>query len=146
MLIATRQLASQASAPTQSGWSSNNEQVANQAIDRFGLASKGWMGFDKLPWVAELKKDCPAAIKLAETCSSHDPIFRDQANDLFAHAQPQDRQRIQDYFAGKTGLEELSCRRSGPEGGLCDKKGAFYQILDISREYMNPAQREGIYL
>lgn len=133
-------------APAAQGWDKRPEKAAIDAISRFGLATKGWKGFDEMPWVQQLRKDIPEAFALASTCSSHKPEYLDQTHDLFANAQPQDRGRLQDYFAGKLGLEELSCRRSGAGAGLCDKRAAFYRIHEIGHEYANPAPREGLYL
>jgi hypothetical protein len=108
--------------------------AANQAITAFGLQQKGWMGFDKTPWVAELRQDYPQAFSLATTCSITRPEFREQAQALFEEAPAQDRPRLRDYFAGKLGLEELSCRRSGAGAGMCDKRSAFQEIYAMAHQ------------
>ena len=131
------------SLPPSTSWDPRPETAANQAIQRFDLSNKGWRGFDEIPWVGQLKTDYPQAYDLATTCSSHRPEFEDQARELFSQAPPQDRQRLQDYFAGKAGLEELSCRRSGAGAGMCDKRSAYYRIFEISQEFVGKAGATG---
>ena len=124
--------ATQTSSPP--AWSSRPEVAANQAIAAFGLQQKGWMGFDMMPWVADLRQDYPQAFSLATTCSSTRPEFREQAQTLLAEAPARDRPRLRDYFAGKLGLEELSCRRSGAGAGMCDKRSAFQEIYTMAHQ------------
>ena len=115
-------------------WPQQAEAGANRAIAKWGLLQKGWMGFDQSPWVAQLKEDYPQALRLAQTCSIHRPEFREQASELFQTAPAEDRPRLRDYFAGKLGLEELSCRRSGAGAGMCDKRSAFQEIYQIANQ------------
>lgn len=130
-----------------SAWSQRPERAAQQAISQFGLRSKGWMGFDKLEWVQDVKERYPAAIQLAQSCSSHKPEFKQQAQELFDSTPAGDRPLLRDYFAGKLGLEELSCQMNGAAAGLCDKRAAFMQIYTIAQEACAPAApKEGLYL
>ena len=67
MLISSQKFAMTA-APAAQGWDKRPDKAANDAIARFGLASKGWKGFDETPWVQQLRKDIPAAFTLASSC------------------------------------------------------------------------------
>lgn len=100
------------------------------------------MGFDKIPWVAQLREDYPQAVELAQSCSITRPEFRERAQTLFHEAASHDRPRLRDYFAGKLGLEELSCRRSGAGAGMCDKRSAFQEIYTIAFESCQEPARE----
>jgi hypothetical protein len=122
------------SSPSSSSWPQKPEAAANQAISLWGLKQKGWMGFDKIPWVAKVKEEYPEAISLAQTCSIHRPEFRESAASLLEAAPASDRPLLRDYFAGKLGLEELSCRRSGAGAGMCDKRSAFQEIYQMAHQ------------
>ncbi len=124
-------------------WPAQPEAGANQAIAQWGLLQKGWMGFDQIPWVAELRKDYPEAISLAQTCSITRPEFREQVTELFQQAPAEDRPRLRDYFAGKLGLEELSCRRNGAGAGMCDKRSAFQEIYQIANQAVQDSSVSG---
>jgi hypothetical protein len=114
------------------------DRDVERAIRRWQLDSRtvgGWMGFDRQPFVQGVYRDYPAAQELAQTCSSHRPEYQEQARELFEGAEPEDRQRLGDYFLGKLALEELSCRLSGAGAGLCDKRAAFIKIWEIAQDY-----------
>lgn len=143
MLIQSRSFAAQA---VSTNWPASPEQAATRAISDMGLRQKGWRGFDQLPWVKDVAERYPQAIELAHTCSSHRPEYKDQATDLFYSTPQEDRALLRDYFAGKLGLEELSCQRSGAAAGLCDKRAAFREIYKIGYEACQPQQRAGMYL
>jgi hypothetical protein len=115
-------------------WPNRPEQGGEIAISRWGLKQKGWMGFDALPWVAKVREDYPEAIALAQRCSVHRPEFREQAQGLFQETPTTDRPALRDYFAGKLGLEILSCRRSGAGAGMCDKRSAYMEIYEIANQ------------
>ena len=110
--------------------------AAEQAISRFNLRRLGWMGFDQLSWVTALKSEKPEAFALASSCSAHRPEYEQRARDLFATSTPDQRQALQNYFVGKLGLEELSCRMSGAGAGMCDKRTAYMKIVEISQEFV----------
>ncbi len=113
--------------------SSTVMQEANQAIRKWDLEKLGWRGFQQLDWVEDITNKYPEAVNIAHTCSSHTPGFLDQVSDLCDGIPKEDQRQIHNYFVGKLGLEELSCRRSGPMGGLCDKKNAFIQICQYTK-------------
>jgi len=115
-------------------WPDAPERGASQAISEFGLRQKGWRGFDELPWVKEVKERFPAAVSLAQSCSAHRPEYRQQAVDLFEATPQSDRALLRDYFAGKLGLEELSCQLSGSGAGSCDKRAAYMEIYAIAQQ------------
>ena len=119
--------------------------ATNQAISRMEL-TKGWQNFMQQPWVKELGERYPSAIDLSHTCSAHRPEYKQQAEDLLYSAPIQDRQQLRNFFLGKLGLEELSCRRSGAGAGACDKRAAFMEIYRIASEACTPQQSQGIYL
>src|SRR5580698_4908892 len=135
MLSVTQSLRQQVSqAPTSStlaAWDARPDVAAQQAINRLDLSHKGWRGFDEVTWVKEVKGEYPQAPKLASSCSSHEPAYEQEAHDLFSQAPACDRKRLQDYFVGKLGLEELSCRLSGAGARACDKRTAFMRIHQI---------------
>lgn len=125
-------------------WPEAPDRAANQAIAEFGLRQKGWRGFDELPWVKEVKQRFPSAISLAQSCSAHRPEYRQQAVELFDACAPSDRPLLRDYFAGKLGLEELSCQLSGAGAGSCDKRAAYMEIYRIAQQACSPnTQAEG---
>ena len=110
---------------------------ANQAISKWDLQHLGWRGFQQLDWVEDITNKYPEAVNIAHTCSSHTPGYLDQVNDLFEGMPKADQKEVHKYFIGKLGLEELSCRNSGAAGGLCDKKGAYLQICQLTKELSN---------
>ncbi|MBQ7529749.1 hypothetical protein IJT10_07615 [bacterium] len=106
---------------------------ANKAIDKWDLKHLGWRGFEQLDWVSDITNKYPDAAHIAHTCSTTRPGYLDQVNDLFEGMPKEDRKMVHKYFIGKLALEELSCRMSGGAGGLCDKKGAYVQICQLTR-------------
>lgn len=152
MLIAANNAYHIASNLSQSSSSSSAQRFSDepatacqQAISSFQL-TRGWQAFGQDPWVADLTQRIPQAQNLATTCSAHRPEYQQQAKDLFlAHSQ-EDRLLLKDYFLGKLGLEELSCRRSGAGAGACDKRAAFMEIYRIAVECcrVEPDSRPGI--
>ena len=46
----------------------------------------------------------------------------------------EDKKGIHNYFMGKLGLEELSCRMNGAGSGNCDKRTAFFEICRMTHE------------
>lgn len=142
----TQSFARSISQQAASSWSDNPEVAARQAIGDFGLRQKGWMGFDKLAWVQDVKERFPAAIQLAQTCSSHRPEYLGQAEDLLYSTPMEDRPLLRDYFVGKLGLEELSCQMNGAGAGLCDKRTAFREIFKIAQEACKPSLSQGLLL
>lgn len=106
---------------------------ANKAINKWDLKHEGWRGFEKFDWVSDITNKYPEAVNIAHTCSSHTPGYLDQVKDLFEDMPKEDRKQVHNYFIGKLGLEELSCRMSGAAGGLCDKKGAYIQICQLTK-------------
>jgi hypothetical protein len=119
--------------------------ATNQAIGRMEL-TKGWQNFMQQPWVKDLGERYPSAIELSHTCSAHRPEYKQQAEDLLYSAPIQDRQQLRNFFLGKLGLEELSCRRSGAGAGACDKRAAFMEIYRIASEACSSQKSQGIYL
>ena len=107
---------------------------ANQAINKWNLKELGWRGFEKLDWVTDITNKYPEAVNIAHTCSSLKPGFLDQVADMCEGMPKKDLKEIHKYYIGKLGLEELSCRMSGPTAGLCDKKGAYIQICQMTKE------------
>lgn len=119
------------------GWRKNLDGVISQAIERFTLRNLGWRGFEALPWVVEIKERYPELGKLAEIASSHNPdAFIAPVNALFKTAPAADHPAIQSFFIGKLALEELSCRLNGAGAGACDKRAAYIEIWQISKEYV----------
>ena len=110
---------------------------ANQAISKYHLKDLGWRGFEKLDWVENITNKYPELSNIAHTCSSQRPGYLDQVNDLFENMPQADRKEAHKFFTCKLGLEELSCRLSGPQAGLCDKKGAFIQICELTGQLSN---------
>ena len=105
----------------------------NQCISKWDLKSLGWRGFGKLDWVTDITNKYPECEHIAHTCSGHTPGYLDQVQDLMDSASSkEDKKGIHNYFMGKLGLEELSCRNSGAAGGLCDKKVAFLEICRLT--------------
>lgn len=103
----------------------------NKCISKWDLTHLGWRGFEQLDWVSDITNKYPECVHIAHTCSSmdQDKPYLDQVKDLMDSAtSAADKKGIHNYFMGKLGLEELSCRNSGGAGGLCDKKGAFIDI------------------
>lgn len=127
-------------------WSEDPEVAGRQAIRDFGLRQKGWRGFDQFAWVQEVKERFPAAVHLAQTCSSHRPEYKGQAEDLFYSAPLEERPRLRDYFLGKLGLEELSCQMNGAGAAMCDKRAAFREIYKIAHEACHPQPGSGMLL
>jgi hypothetical protein len=108
---------------------------ANKAIKKWDLEELGWRGFEKLDWVEDITNKYPELSNIAHTCSSTRPGFLEQVNDLFDGMPKADRKEAHKFFTCKLGLEELSCRRSGPMGGgMCDKKNAFLQICQLTKQ------------
>lgn len=106
---------------------------ANQAINKWDLQHLGWRGFQQLDWVEDITNKYPEAVNIAHTCSSHTPGYLDQVEDLFSNIKTEDDKKgVHNYFVGKLGLEELSCRNSGGAGGLCDKKRAYLEICQLT--------------
>lgn len=112
-------------------WSTHSDRAIEQAIRRWNLQQVGWRGFEGQPWVRDLQRKYPDVAQLAQTCSSHDPKFRDDLVDLLGKIDDEDFPAVRDFFVGKLALEDLSCRLSGAAGGLCDKKGAYLQMFDM---------------
>ena len=111
----------------------NVMREANGAINNWNLKNLGWRGFEKLDWVENITNKYPEASNIAHTCSAHTPGYVDQVVDLFSTvSDKQDRKDLHNFFVGKLGLEELSCRNSGAAGGLCDKKRAFIDICQVT--------------
>ena len=110
---------------------------ANNAINKYDLKHLGWRGFEQLDWVTEITNKHPEAVHIAHTCSSHTPGYLDQVQDLMEGVSKPDQKEIHKYFVGKLALEELSCRMSGAAGGLCDKKGAYLQICQLTKTISN---------
>ncbi|MBT9585740.1 hypothetical protein IV102_20535 [bacterium] len=135
-----------ASTSTPRSWPERPEQGAQQAISEFGLRQKGWMGFDKVAWVQDVRERYPAAIQLAQSCSASRPEYKEQAEHLFYSTPAEDRPLLRDYFAGKLGLEELSCQLSGAGAGMCDKRTAFMEIYSIASQACHPNPSPGLYL
>lgn len=107
----------------------------NQCIEKWDLKHQGWRGFEKMDWVSDITNKYPEAVHIAHTCSSHTPGYLDQVKDLVDSASSsEDKKQIHNYFMGKLGLEELSCRNSGAAGGLCDKKRAYLEICCMTRD------------
>lgn len=105
----------------------------NKGISNWQLEKLGWRGFQELDWVENITNKYPEAVNIAHTCSSHTPGYLDQVQDLFDSAKSSaDQKELHNYFVGKLGLEELSCRRSGAAGGLCDKKRAYMDICRLT--------------
>lgn len=112
---------------------------ANKFIKKYDLTHLGWRGFDQLDWVSDITNKYPEAVHIAHTCSSmdQDKPYLDQVKDLMDSASSaEDKKGIHNYFMGKLGLEELSCRNSGGAGGLCDKKGAFIEISCLTTKML----------
>jgi hypothetical protein len=138
-------LTSQLAASSSQSYPNDPTAATNQAISRMEL-TKGWQNFMQQPWVKDLGERYPSAIELSHTCSAHRPEYKQQAEDLLYSAPIQDRQQLRNFFLGKLGLEELSCRRSGAGAGACDKRAAFMEIYRIASEACTPQQSQGIYL
>jgi hypothetical protein len=118
-------------------WGTSVDNAIALAIGEFQLRN-GWKAFEAQEWVQELIQLYPAMKPLAELASTYnDQGYLQKAEDLFLSAAPEDRPGIENYFIGKLGLEELSCRMHGAGAGACDKKGAFLQIFELYKRLLN---------
>jgi len=98
----------------------------------YELRKLGWRGFDQLDWVDGMKRKYPEMQTIASNASAYTKFDHETPlHALLDRAAPADVPFIQEYFRGKLGLEELSCQLSGAGAGLCDKRAAFTQIVDL---------------
>ena len=107
----------------------------NRCIDKWDLKHLGWRGFEKLDWVTDITNKYPECEHIAHTCSCFNPGYLDDVQDLMdGAASKEDKKGIHNYFMGKLGLEELSCRMNGAGSGNCDKRTAFFEICRMTHE------------
>ncbi len=111
-------------------WNANVHTAIVEAITGFELRKLGWMGFENLQWVKELKAQYPAIETIATNTSAISGTLIPEVTQLFSLAQSSDRPAIRSYFVAKLALEKLSCDRGGAGAGMCDKYSAYMQIFD----------------
>lgn len=113
-------------------WPRDAQRAALLAIQQFQL-HRGWQAFNKDDWVAYVNTRYPALTQIALACSITRPVeLQAQVQFVLLNAlcTPVDAPLIVAYFAGKLGLEELSCCANGAAARACDKRTAFTIILD----------------
>jgi hypothetical protein len=113
-------------------WNTNVHAAIVEAITGFELRRLGWMGFENLEWVKELKAQYPAIEAIALNTSSILGARLPEVTQLFSFAASEDRPAIRSYFVAKLALEKLSCDRGGAGAGMCDKYSAFLQIFELT--------------
>lgn len=116
-------------------WSAEPEGAVAEAIRMFNLKQIGWMGFDNIPWVRELKMQFPQVEEIALYCSSISGAKLKEVDVLFRGAEASARSALRAYFVAKLALEKLSCMRSGAGAGLCDKYSAYLQIFEQTKVF-----------
>lgn len=116
-------------------WGHNAEAARSMAIAHYRLNELGWKGFDELDWAAALLKKYPEVPVILLACNIGKPASFNALTELSSEMSETDRHRLRDYIVGKLGLEELSCRRSGPGSGSCDRRSALYRCVEICLEW-----------
>ncbi len=109
-------------------WNTNVHSAIVEAITGFELRKLGWMGFENLTWVKEVKTRYPAIENITTNTSAILGVRLAEVTQLFAEATTEDRPVIRSYFVAKLALEKLSCDFSGAGAGMCDKYSAYMQI------------------
>lgn len=120
-------------------WPRDAQRAAILAIQLFQL-HRGWQAFNKDDWVDYVNSHYPLLTQIAITCSTTRPVeLQEQIQYVLyvAANAPADAPLVVAYFAGKLGLEELSCRANGAAARACDKRAAFTFILDALLAYLN---------
>ncbi len=113
-------------------WNTNVHSAIVEAITGFELRKLGWMGFENLTWVRELKTRYPTIETIATNTSAILGVRLAEVTQLFSEAAAADRPVIRSYFVAKLALEKLSCDFSGAGAGMCDKYSAYMQIFDLT--------------
>lgn len=112
-------------------WPMDSQQAAELSIRLFAL-QRGWRAFNSEEWVVYLLARYPVIQSTALSCSSLQPeALQEQIRVVIniATSAGEDQALIVAFFAAKLGLEELSCRLNGAGARLCDKRLAYWAIL-----------------
>jgi len=112
-------------------WGTNAEAAKVKAISFYRLEQLGWKGFDELDWAEQLLHKFPSIGMILLACNIGNPSSFDALTRLANSMSGEDRHHLRDYIIGKLGLEELSCRRSGPGSGNCDRRSALHRCTEI---------------
>lgn len=116
-------------------WGTDTEVAKRIAIAHFDLRGLGWKGFDQLDWTKYLLEKYPSIPVILIACNIGNPASFVALEALAKEMSEDDRRMLRDYVIGKLGLEELSCHRSGPAAGSCDRRAALERCAKLSFEW-----------
>jgi len=112
-------------------WPLDSQSAAEMSIRLFSL-HRGWRAVYGDEWVIYVLARYPIIQQIALSCSVLRPeALQEQIRIILTTARNagDDRALVVAFFAVKLGLEELSCRLNGAGARSCDKRAAYWKVL-----------------